>query len=368
MKVLMFSTDKNIFIEGSEVQRRMVEYGSLVEELHIIIKSQNLNLKSQNFRNVFVYPTNDRWKFLYFINAYKIGKKIISKLLITNYQLLITCQDPFETGLVACLLKRKFELLLQVQIHTDFLSQYFWRESFKNKVRVFLAKQILKRVDNIRVVSERIKKSLISELGISVGKVSVLAIFVDIEGIKNTEAAFDLHKKYPGKFIILMASRLTKEKNIDLALEVMRGVIKQHPSVLLLIVGDGPEREALKLQITNYKLQKNVVLEPWTNNLSSYYKTADLFLLTSNYEGYGRTVVEAMAAGLPVVMTDVGLAVGSVVPVGDKDLLTQRLNYLIENKFARENILNGQIKVLGLYDTKEVYLNLIKKSWENCFL
>ncbi len=84
MKVLMFSTDKNIFIEGSEVQRRMVEYGSLVEELHIIIKSQNLNLKSQNFRNVFVYPTNDRWKFLYFINAYKIGKKIISKLLITH--------------------------------------------------------------------------------------------------------------------------------------------------------------------------------------------------------------------------------------------------------------------------------------------
>ena len=63
-------------------------------------------------------------------------------------------------------------------------------------------------------------------------------------------------------------------------------------------------------------------MEPWTDDPFSYYKTADLFLLTSNYEGYGMAVVEAMAAGCPVIMTDVGLA-GEVL-IDKKDGLVVR--------------------------------------------
>ncbi len=128
-----------------------------------------------------------------------------------------------------------------------------------------------------------------------------------------------------------MASRLTKEKNIGMAIKAMKGVIKQYPETGLIIVGDGPEKNKLKAE--SRKLKANVVFENWTDDLASFYKTADLFLLTSNYEGYGRTVIEAMVANCPVVMTDVGIAgeiikdgySGLVVPVGNAKKLEEAI-------------------------------------------
>ncbi len=391
MKVLMFSTDKNIFMTGSETQRRMLEYGSLVEELHIVVKSQisnlpigQIGLKSQRFGNVFIYSTNSRWPIFYIWDAYKIGKSIIRNLKFEIKNCVITCQDPFETGLVGYLIKRKFKIPLQIQVHTDFLSPYFYKESIKNKIRVTMGKWLIKKANGVRVVSERIKNSLLSlyprpytssslktlQSLNNLNPIFVLPIFVDIEKSKNSPVKTDLHKKYPGRFIILMASRLTKEKNIGLAIEAMRGLTRKSArinaeKILLLIVGDGPEREALQLLTFNYQLSTNVIFEPWSDDLISYYKTADLFLLTSNYEGYGRTVVEATAASLPVVMTDVGVAVGSVVPVGDREALADRLELLISNRSEREKTLESQKKILEFYRSKEDYLNRIKQSWSH---
>ncbi|MEK7500822.1 MAG: glycosyltransferase, partial [Patescibacteria group bacterium] len=344
------------------------------------------NLKSQRFGNVFVYPTNTWFKLLYFFDAYRIAKEIIFQLPTTNYQLLITCQDPFETGLVGYLLKRKFSLPLQIQIHTDFLSPYFWKESIKNKIRVWLAKRLIKQADGIRVVSERIKESVVEncKLIIKNSAVAVLPIFVDTEKIKNAPIKTDLHQKYPSGFIILMASRLTKEKNISMALKAIRRLTLNNTQinaekVLLLVVGDGPESKNLQLislremsrrgTTHNLQLENNVKFEnavPF-ELLISYYKTADLFLLTSNYEGYGRTAVEATAAGLPVLMTDVGVAVGSVVPVGDRVSLADRLELLIGNRSEREKVLEDQRMFLESCLSKESYLNQIKQLWLKCF-
>ena len=390
MKILMLSTDENIFIEGSEVWRRMIEYGSLVEELHIIIKNQNsplrqgfagqANLKTQNFGNVFVYPTNSYWSFFYLWDAYRISSGILRNLKLETPQeskhpagqvrnCVITTQNPFETGLVGYLLKRKFRLPLQVQIHTDFLSPYFGQESWKNKMRVILGQWLVKKADGLRVVSERIKNSLLSlyPKPYTLNPVTVLPIFVDIEKIRNASIKTDLRYKYPDRFIILMASRLTKEKNIGLAVAAMEEIVKVYPQALLLIVGSGPEQKNLKSQISNLKLQNNIIIENWSDDLASYYKTADLFLLTSNYEGHGRPVVAATTADLPVLMTDVGIAIGSVVPVGDYKVLADKLGSIISGKLTEEEILEKQKKVLNFYRSYNDFLDQIKRSWENCF-
>ena len=85
--------------------------------------------------------------------------------------------------------------------------------------------------------------------------------------------------------------------------------------ILLLIVGSGPEEGSLKCKVESLKLVEQIKFEPWSNDLPSYYKTADLFLLTSFYEGYGMTLVEANACGCPIVATDVGVAqeLGAVI-------------------------------------------------------
>jgi len=364
MRVLMLSTDKKILDKNSEAQQRMADYGSVFDELHVVIYTKGPDIKERIAANVFVYTTNSFAGISYFFDAYELAGKIIKDRKIS----VITCQDPFETGLVGWFLKMRFHLPLQLQIHTDIFSPYFWKESFKNKLRVRLAKFLLPKADSIRVVSKRIRNSLLAlyPKPYTLNPITILPVFVDIQRIQSAGIGTDLHKKYPRHdFIFLMASRLTREKNIGMAIEAMKDLCQMSNvqcQMLLLIVGDGPEEKYLKAKSS--KLKANIVFEPWTDDLVSYYKTADAFLLTSNYEGYGRTVVGAMAAGLPVIMTNVGLAGdvlkdnlnGLIVPVGNSDELKRGMRILMDNKEKRSDIGRGSVKSVSNFTIKKDYL------------
>ncbi|TSC67769.1 MAG: hypothetical protein CEO19_38, partial [Parcubacteria group bacterium Gr01-1014_73] len=148
-KLLMISTDRKIFKEGSAVRVRMVEYGKIYNELHIIIFAKK-KFTTQISKNVWIYPTNSLAKFFYVFDAIKIGKKILHS---EGYK--ITCQDPFECGFVGWRLARKFKIPLELQIHTDIGSPYFtslklgWWLAFLNFMRFQLAKFLLPRADKI---------------------------------------------------------------------------------------------------------------------------------------------------------------------------------------------------------------------------
>ena len=385
MKVLFVSSDRNIFKKDSDIQSRYLDYGKLFEEIHVIVFSDkklgNKNVKIGD--NVFVYPTNHIFKLFYLWNIYKIAKKIILLLGIGNSPLVISSQDPFEAGLAAWMLKKIYKIPLQIQIHTDFLSPYFGKGSFINKFRVILAKFLIPRADGIRVVSERIKNSLVASACLPVGRanslvpITVLPIFIDTELIKAAPIRVDLHKKYPQfNFIILMVSRLTREKNVGLAIKAMAELVKKHPKLGLVIVGSGPELKKLKFLTSKLQLDESIKFENWTNDPSSYYKTADLFLLTSNYEGYGRTVIEAMVAGLPVVISDVGLVGeivindknGVVVPVGDSKAVVDGVSSLIGDRAKRDRFLENTRKTFKMLIKKPEYLELYKKYTESCII
>ena len=133
--------------------------------------------------------------------------------------------------------------------------------------------------------------------------------------------------------------------------------------LLLLVVGDGPEKENLERLARESGLSENVKFEPRTNDLVSYYKTCDLFLLTSNYEGYGMTLIEAAAAGAKIVSSDVGIASEILSPeaifkVGDKEDLKRKLGLALEDKLPAPH-LPGQL-------TKDEYLRLYRNSFEAC--
>jgi len=368
MKILMISTDKKIFEENSSVSRRMIEYGGLVGELHIIVFASD-QAERKISDNVWVYSTNSKNRWHYIFDAIRVGKKV------GNVDL-VTAQDPFETGIVGWRLARAAGARLQLQIHTDFLSPHFIKHSVFNKIRVRISKFILPKADSIRVVSDRVKVSLIKVNIIKDWtKITVLPIFTDIENIKTTKSRVNIHEKYPQfNFVVLMASRLSEEKNIALALTAFKEVKEKYPKTGLVIVGEGIERQALIKQAANHGLQNNVIFEPWSDDLVSYYKTAGLFLNTSNYEGYGLTLVEAAASGCPAVTTNVGL-VGGVIDannalvcnVGDNDCITRKIILAMENKAIRERLAKDALKaVSGVAMSKEEYLRMYKKSWEIC--
>jgi len=375
----MISTDRKLFEDNSAVQRRILEYGGLVEELRIIVFShQNHRFISQRRigSNITIHPTNSKNKFFYITDAIKISRKIIGNLGNQN-EVLVTTQDPFETGFVGWVIAKTRKTKLHLQVHTDFLSWGFQKASIFNKSRGQLASFLIMQADGVRVVSERIKKSIIKWKIAKEDKVSVLPIFVDIEKIKNTEIKFNLKTRYPQfDFIIFTASRFEKEKNISLMIKTMKEVVKKDPKTGLVIVGDGSLRQKLQKTVYDLRLQNNVVFESWTDDLISYYKTADLFLATSNYEGYGLTLLESAVAGCPILTTDVGL-VGDVLKKGSvevcnrgsKRCFVKKILNLIENR----NLLD-EMKTNALVDieqraikTKEEYLNAYKKDWERCF-
>lgn len=367
MKILSISSDRKVFEPGSAVRARLLEYGRLVGEIHVIVfAKRSAGFCEESFPpNIFLHPTNSLGKFSHIFSAIFCALKLKRRGVTVD---VVTTQDPFEAGLAGYIIARIFRARLHIQIHTDVMSPYFANESLINRVRVLFAKILLPRANAVRVVSERIKKSI---EGVVRGgtPVEVLPIFVDAH-IKMEQPANDFKKKYPQfNKIILVASRLSREKNIEGAIRAMQAVARAHPKAGLIIAGEGPLEEKLKKLVTELGLEGNIIFEGWQDDLFGYYKSADVFVLSSNYEGYGMTVVEALLAGCPVIMTDVGCAGeaikdrqnGLIVPVGAPQALAG----------AIEQVLGGKVKLevkTPVLPTKEEYLAGYKKSWESALL
>ena len=212
--------------------------------------------------------------------------------------------DSIECGWAGMRIKKKWRIPLEVQLHTDPFSPYF--SGFQNTVRKFFARTVLAKADSVRVVSGNIKSQITNHKLNS--KVSVLPIYVDREKIENAKITFDLHARYPWHFILLAVSRLAPEKNLSLAINALAFIRERFPDTGLVIVGSGPEEKVLKLKVKSLKLDGAVEFVGWQDDLSSFYKTADAFIQTSLFEGYGLSLVEAGLSGLPVVTTSVGIA------------------------------------------------------------
>jgi glycosyltransferase involved in cell wall biosynthesis len=376
LKVLMISSDRNIFVPGSAVSERMKEYGNLVEELHIVVLTDSsLKITSRFPRdgelveskngkpaspagglkisdNVFAYPTKSAFKILRPLNAASLGKKIVLKNKFVRGLSLITTQDPFECGWAGLRIKKKWRIPLEVQIHTNLNSPYF--TGFLNNIRKIIAKRVLARADSIRDVKS-------------------LPIYVEKEKIENSPINFDIHTHYPWHFIILMVCRLEKEKNLPLALKILSLVRQKFPDTGLLIVGSGREEASLKVMVKKMNLSGSVEFAGWKDDLASYYKTANAFLQTSTFEGYGMALVEAGLSGLPVITTPVGIATelehgkdAYIYPTGRPELFAEGIIDLIENNQKRENLKANLKKTLeSKLLSKEEYMAKIKDNWEH---
>lgn len=335
--VIMISTDQLIFNEKSPVRARMLEYSKKYKELHIIVFSTKRIEPIVISDNCMVYSTRSFIRPNYVSDAQKIGKKIIKKI-DNQTPLLVSCQNPFETGLVGkCLANLRLNSELLLQIHTDLYSPYFCslkiglRHSILNRINLFISNFTLQHAQVIQVVSKKIADSLVQR-GVDFDKIIVKPIFVDVGHIKNTAPSFDLRSKYPNfKKIVLMVSRLEPEKNVSLAIDAIKLVNDKIPGVGLVVVGSGGLLASLKNRANRLKIGHMVEFVGSQTDTISYYKGCDVFLVTSWYEGYGMVLKEAYSAGCKIVSTDVGIAgdVGANIAGWDAESVAYRLiNYL----------------------------------------
>lgn len=371
LKVLMISTDRNILAPGSAVSERMKEYGKLVDELHIVLLSDRAHgLKDTVLdNNVWVYPTNSASKWFRSRGAARRGKKIVFDRNFVRGKSLITAQDPFECGLAGLKIKSKWRLPLEVQLHTDPFSPYFI--GFLNSIRKYLARKVLAHADSLRVVTAALGDEIAQRFSVSKDQISVLPIYIDQKAIEEGKISFDLHSRFGWHFIILVVARLTKEKNVSLALEVLAKLRTRFNDVGLVVVGSGPEEGNLKSLAKKLDIERSVTFAGWQDDITSYYRTSNLFLQTSRFEGYGLALVEAGLSGLPVVTTAVGLAGelkdGQDVYVcpADADYIANATADLIQNNAKREMFRSALRHTLeNKLISKEEYLKRLKEAWE----
>lgn len=344
----MISSDPHVE-KNTAAKQRIEEYRKLVDELHVVVIAGK--------RNMFA-----------FFRAYIEGGRILRKRGGSDF--LITAQDPSERWLVGWLLSRRFRVPLEVQVHTDIRSPYLLEESIKNRIRLLIAGFLLPRAACIRVVSARVRNSLLSWLPETTSRVTVLPVYVDVEKFRA------LHRiDEQGVFRFLMVSRLTREKNIALAIDAFAEVHAEFPHTNLIIVGDGPERRRLEAIARKKNCGKgSIVFTGWKEDVTRDFQYASCYLLTSNYEGYSRTVIEALALGVPVIMTDVGIAgdvvqhetSGIIIPVGDTHKLTESMRQILRDPYLRRTLSENGRAAAASYPSREQYLHAYKKMWLTC--
>lgn len=372
MKVLTIGTDRKLFEEGSAVGSRIVEYGNIFEELKVIVfnvRDDKNRLKVTKLSdNIFIHPTNSSSKMFYIVDAIRIGKNIIRTSCLRANDSVISTQDPFETGLVGLLLKLRYKLPLQIQLHTDFASRYFITHSILNLIRFPLGLFVLSFADSVRVVSERVAKSVKSLSN----NVSVLPIYT---GRNESRVKYQrlLERSEIKKVNILTVCRLEKEKDLETAIRVFKNILDNNIDAKFTIVGDGNERQSLGLLVKKLGIESKVVFTGWDNNLDDYYENADIYLSTSLYEGYGMSIVEAASFGLPLVISDTGVAgymfkdQKEAVICKQKNIaaFTEAILKLISNIDLRSQMGNKAKKVSDENKIDlSLYLNKYKKSIE----
>lgn len=115
----------------------------------------------------------------------------------------------------------------------------------------------------------------------------------------------------------------------------------------LLILGDGKEKESLQLLAQELQVASRVIFAGFYADPGPFYQTADLFVLSSNYEGFGNVLVEAMASGLPIVSTDCPSGpreilndgeFGSLVPVGDEWALASAIRTALKQSSDSQSL------------------------------
>lgn len=356
MRILMISLDQKILEEGSVAQARHFEYGKICDELHIVVLhanqpqsfdgaqrecesestrklsfSQQEKISEKIHSNVRIYGVKGKNKIFRLWDGYKKAKAIVesgkphlaspSKGEETKF--VVTTQDAGFTGLLGYLLKKNYGVKLNIQIHGQ-------EEKLFNKILLFpFQKLIIRNADSIRVVSERLKNLVVGEYGVDTAKIYVISIYSEFAG-KLRNLKFEIRNCESIKYFnILTVGRLVKVKNIKLQIEALAEVIKIFPNIRLVIVGDGHEKNNLQKIAKRLKVEDKVEFAGWQDNVADYYKKADLFLLTSNSEGWGMAAMEAMAAAVPVIMTDVGCAGeilkneenSLIIPINDKKSL-----------------------------------------------
>jgi len=242
----------------------------------------------------------------------------------------------------------------------------------------FIDRFIYKQYKHIITITPETNKNLIAHLKRK-DNISTIYNGVDIDQIQKDKSklADSLLKKYKGKKILIQVAGFREQKDQDTLIKSLEVLPEEFH---ILFVGEGKREETCKNLVRSLGLEDRVDFLGVQNNVGALYKIADIVVMSSHWEGFGRTAIEGMAAGKPVVASDVkGLAnlvkgAGLLFEKSNKNMLAEQILRLSEDKEFYEKCVKRSIERAEEYSIERmvngyevIYEKLYVKSNEKVF-
>ena len=244
------------------------------------------------------------------------------------------------------------------------------------RVRLYdaLDRRVVRRMDKVVSVSEGQAEKL-RRAGVSPHKTVVIRNGVDAERFTRPDPVYRdaLISLFPSKCDVIVgaAGRLSPEKGFEILIDAAATVVRDKPHVGFVVFGEGALRSALAERIERRGLQGSFVLAGFRADLENYVPHFDLFALSSFTEGLPVAVLEAFAAGVPVVATAVGGVPevvehgvnGYCIEPGSPEALARKIVEVLANDRLRRRMgRNGRTRVMN-----EFTFDVMAKRYQRLF-
>ncbi len=229
--------------------------------------------------------------------------------------------------------------------------------------RLSLAYRYIDRFfDRIVVPSKAVRNSLL-EAGTEARRIVVIPNGVDLDCFADSGKGGESTLRQelsigPGPLLLGIVALLRKEKDHATLLRATARLLETGHDVALLVVGEGEMRDTLKAEVARLGIGERVFFLGWQGDVAGILMQLDIFVLSSTTEGMSNAILEAMAAGRPVVATDVGgnpeLVVhgetGYLVPKRDSEAMALAIGKLVADGELRRSMgLAGRRRVARYY-------------------
>lgn len=278
----------------------------------------------------------------------KVNKKEIKRV-IKKYAPDIIHAHDFTASVISASCKKNIKLIAHLHNNCP------WLKYPGLKSVAFLYAGI--KADKILTVSDSIEKEFIFSKFIK-NKIICIGNPINTQEISDKIKGLKIEKKYD----ICCVARITEQKNPFKFIEIIKNLTKKNKNIKAIWVGDGELRDEVNKKIKEEKLEKNIQLVGFQKNPYIYMAESKVFLLTSDWEGFGLVAVEALTLGLPCVVSNVG---------GLKEIVNNKCGELCINNNEYVNEIFKLLNDNNYYNLKSkssietaISLNNIKKYIE----
>ena len=202
-------------------------------------------------------------------------------------------------------------------------------------------------VDAVIVLDEFMEKEAL-EAGFPAHKVVRMknGIETKLFELQNTQNQYKAGLGVEDRVVVLSAGRLSAQKSIDFLLSVFSEAVKMNKKLFLMILGDGPDRQLLEHKADLLQLNEYINFAGHQEDVRPYLFASDIFVLPSQSEGISNSLLEAMAAGLPCLVSDTGGnaevvdygSCGTILETGNHSQWTKELLSLSSSEEARRKL------------------------------